>query len=117
MTNRWSVIMASAAGMIAVGPAAAADIKPIYKAPPVSFVLPSWSGTYLGAHIGGLFGGKIFTNDAVLPDGMIGANSAVRGWFGGLQTGYNYQINWLVLGVEGEFTWSRSHGNFPCISV
>jgi outer membrane immunogenic protein len=117
MSNRWSVIIASVAGMIAVGAAAAADIKPIYKAPPVSSMLPYWSGVYLGAHTGGLFGGKIFTSDPVLPDGMIGANSPVRGWFGGLQTGYNYQINWLVLGVEGEFTWARSHGNFPCSSV
>ena len=115
MTNRWSVIMASAAGMIAVGPAAAADIKPIYKAPPVSFVTSSWSGIYLGAHLGDLLGGKIFTNDSVFPNGMI-ANSSVRGWFGGLQTGYNYQMDWLVLGVEGEFTWSRSHGNFSCAS-
>ena len=116
MSPRWSVVIAFAAAMIAVGRADAADIKLIYKAPPASFVRPSWSGIYLGAHIGGLFGSKTFISNSAAPSGIIDANSSVRSWLGGLQTGYNYQIDWLVLGVEGEFTWSRAHGGFPCFS-
>ena len=101
--------------MIAVSPAGAADkpAEPIYKAAPASLVMPYWTGIYLGAHIGGMFGSKIFTDS----DGIIEANSSLRGWFGGLQTGYNYRLGWLVLGVEGEFTWSRARGVFPCFSL
>ena len=101
--------------MIAVSPAGAADkpAEPIYKAAPASLVMPYWTGIYLGAHIGGMFGSKIFTDS----DGIIEANSSLRGWFGGLQTGYNYRLGWLVLGVEGESTWSRARGVFPCFSL
>jgi len=49
--------------------------------------------------------------------GVIDANSSVRGWLSGFQAGYNYQVNWLVLGVEGEFTWSRVRSGFPCVDV
>ena len=33
------------------------------------------------------------------------------------RTGYNYRLGWLVLGVEGESTWSRARGVFPCFSL
>jgi outer membrane immunogenic protein len=98
-----------------VSPADAADkpAKPIYNPTPASLVTPFWTGTYLGAHIGGLFDSKIFTDS----DGTIDANPSLHGWLGGLQTGYNYQLGWLVLGGEGEFTWSRARGVFPCFSL
>jgi outer membrane immunogenic protein len=115
MSRRWPIAIASTAVMIAVSPAVAADepTKPIYNAAPASLVMPSWTGIYLGAHIGGLFGSKKFTDS----DGVIDANPSLRGWLGGLQTGYNYQLGWLVLGVEGEFTWSGARRDFPCFSL
>jgi outer membrane immunogenic protein len=115
MSRRWPTAIASAAVMIAVSPAGAADeaVRPIDNAAPASLVMPYWTGTYLGAHIGGLFGNKRFTDG----DGVIDASSSLRGWLGGLQVGYNHQQGWLVLGVEGEFTWSDARRGFPCFSL
>jgi hypothetical protein len=30
----------------------------------------------------------------------------VKGFIGGLQVGYNHRFNWLLVGYEGDFTWS-----------
>jgi len=97
--------------IIAVGSADAADKPdtPIYDPAPASF----WTGTYLGAHIGGLFGTRTLTDSA----DTIDPNPSLHGWLGGLQTGYNYQLGWLVLGGEGEFTWSRARSVFSCFSL
>ena len=38
----------------------------------------------------------------------------MRGGLGGLQAGYNHQFNWLVVGVEGDFTWTGVNNSFSC---
>jgi outer membrane immunogenic protein len=82
-------------------PANAADMPLKFPpfAPPVS--TNPWSGFYLGANVGGA------------PDfALDGAN--VRSWIGGFQLGYNYQIDWFVVGVEGNFDWAGMRNNFSC---
>jgi outer membrane immunogenic protein len=74
----------------------------------------SWSGVYIGGHIGGGWGDQDVTDQ-----GLIGfilgvpavQNVKTRGFLGGLQAGWNYQIGRLVVGNEVEFSWSNVRGS------
>ena len=102
---------AFAAGTVALGCAAmAADLPPpvVTKAPvaPVAYApeaIYSWTGFYIGANAGGGFLGSTWS------DPLTGANNRFNsgvGFLGGGQIGANYQVNRLVLGVEGDFDWT-----------
>lgn len=78
---------------------APAPVAPVVYAPPVY----NWSGFYVGGHVGGGF------EDLKWSDPF---NSAVNdtfnggGFLGGAQIGANAQFNWLVVGLEGDFSWT-----------
>jgi len=105
--KRLSVsLSAIALGLSAVtGSAFAADMP--LKAPPLP--VWSWTGFYVGANFG--YGWGRWDSDsisAIFPDGVTTtADPDVKGWFGGVTAGYNWQASqqW-VLGVEGDFDWS-----------
>lgn len=103
--------------VLAVSPrsAAAADLGPMFvKAPPVPVTDP-WTGFYAGAHFGFGWGKKVWVNNYPVYDGIIDADAHTQGVLGGFQFGFNYQINWLVLGLEGDFSWSDVHNtDFTC---
>jgi len=101
-------------------------------APPVAMPF-SWTGFYVGANIGGGWGTNHSANFAPNdPDSaalfgvgfMPGSTDgfAGRGALGGLQLGYNWQLNrnWLV-GLEADFDLSGMNfsgvGNSPFIDV
>jgi len=90
-------VVSVSVGLVALAlPAAAADVRVRNTpAPAAVFVAPptNWSGFYLGGHIG--WGNSSFDD-----------NGSVDGFVGGLQAGYNYQINQLVFGAEGEISWT-----------
>ena len=72
----------------------------------------SWTGPYIGAHIGYGFG----ETDADLTLGGVPIAGTeedydIDGLFGGVQAGYNYQINQLVLGVETDFSLADINGD------
>jgi outer membrane immunogenic protein len=76
----------------------------------------SWTGFYLGGHVGAGWGtveSNIDLGGATLPFSSHGTN----GMIGGLQAGYNWQTGWLVLGVEGDWSWSGIKGTAPCLVV
>lgn len=84
----------------------AADMKvkaPVYKAPPPSF---SWSGFYLGAEFGYLWGSTKVVDNGVLTD----ADAATDGAFAGGLAGVNWQNGNLVLGLETDFGWTDAKG-------
>lgn len=93
--------------VLASGSAAiAADMKvkaPVYKAPPPSF---SWSGFYVGAEFGYLWGSTRVVDNGVLTD----ANAATDGAFAGGIAGVNWQNGNLVLGLETDFGWTNASG-------
>jgi opacity protein-like surface antigen len=94
--------------------ARAADLSPVFKAPPAP-VIPSWTGFYFGGHLGYGWGEKRFIDNFPVFDGEVDAEPHVDGAIGGLQAGYNYQLNSLLLGVEADFTWSDvGNRNFSC---
>jgi len=97
--------------------AEAADLRapPAYKAPVVAPGY-SWSGCYLGGHIGGGWARKQITggvnpffNPFFSPTGVD-----LDGFLGGGQAGCDYQFatNW-VIGVEGTVSWSNLRGDAP----
>src|SRR5262249_51067999 len=80
----------------------------------------SWTGFYIGAHVGYGWGTIESTNvngNAPFPPGSSHSTD-VNGILGGVQAGYNYQFapNW-VAGLEGEFSWSGIDGNSTEASV
>jgi outer membrane immunogenic protein len=109
----WRVGIAAAFLMFALDGVKAAELP--VKAPPVVAV-PLWTGFYAGSNIGGGWSQKTFIDTFPDSDGEVDATPRAKGWVGGLQTGYNYQINSLLLGVEGDFTWLGTHSQFSCFN-
>ena len=68
------------------------------KAPPPVVVAPpfSWSGFYIGAHVGGAKVERCLSSDFFDAEACIDRT----GWLGGGQIGYNWQAGQVVFGVE-----------------
>ena len=104
-----AALISAAAVSLIPGEAAAADLV---AAPPVVVeplpVAHDWTGPYFGLHGGYGWGNVEGDDDDFDGDGdvdLFDGNDLSGGLFGA-QLGYNYQWNWLVLGVEGDATWS-----------
>ena len=97
-------LLLGAAGLLALAaPAAAADMRPVTKAPPVPAPVVqvyNWTGFYIGGHVGGAFAGN---------DTLAGSNGR---FLGGGQVGFDYQFgpNW-VAGVEAQYSWLGGNSN------
>ena len=92
-------------------PAFAADMA--VKAPPprpAPAPVYSWTGWYVGAHIGYGWDREdpsiVICHCVVDPPVPFDAKDIL----GGLQAGFNYQFNALVVGVEGDFAWTGIKG-------
>lgn len=94
--------------------AVAADLPqlPPLAPPPV---LWSWTGPYLGIHVGGSFGHSSFSDTAgpALYGGQVRTPSALAGG----QVGFNWQPdrNWLV-GVEADVSGLNGDGTNTCLA-
>jgi len=82
-------------------PALAADVgRPVYRAPPPAPVYPvygfSWTGCYVGGHIGGLWAHKEwFDRDPFsVTFGQSEGTHDPSGLLGGVQAGCDYQFAW-----------------------
>ena len=145
--SRMGMGMLVVAGMIALNVgASAADlaVQPVLKAPPRPAPVFSWTGFYIGGHLGGGWGTSEGTLTNVTIDrqcpvvatGTIVAldircipgsrtisglgiplwQTQTNGFLGGGQAGYNLQLsNWAVIGVEGDIAWTDIKGTSPCI--
>ena len=102
--------------------ASAADMPtkaPIYKAPVVAPL--NWSGFYVGGNVGGaaISSGQI--TEFIPGPGQSGWDGAGNfmplgsqsSFLGGLQLGYNYQVNQFVLGIEADVDWLRYSVSAP----
>jgi outer membrane immunogenic protein len=111
-----TLIIASVA-LVASGLAAsAADLRrpaPVAAMSPVPMAY-NWNGFYVGGHIGGGWqSGDSTLLGAPAPlffplGTTIGGDGS--GFLGGLQVGYNYQVNpnWLI-GIEGDISWTNTN--------
>ncbi|HEV7256019.1 MAG TPA: outer membrane protein [Mesorhizobium sp.] len=76
----------------------------------------TWTGFYVGLHAGYGFGDT--ETEYYIGDDAFGNTAGfepnqdydIDGFLGGVQVGYNHQINNLVLGVEADFSFSNIEG-------
>ena len=115
MGKRLGFLGTAALIQIAVTMGARAADMPI-KVPPAVVPLATWTGFYVGANVGGGFSQKKFIDNFPTPDGVLDASPNPSAWVGGLQAGYNYQINSLLFGLEGGFTWLGARSTFSCFN-
>jgi outer membrane immunogenic protein len=115
---------------MAAAPATAADLP--YKVPPPVVPAWSWTGCYIGGHVGGGFGRKDWSPDpsdvaaglsiqthgsligqaaqAPLPVTDLGSDF-VTGILGGVQGGCDYQFSQhFLVGAQADFSWSNLSG-------
>lgn len=110
--RRFVVALLSAAAMGAVS-ASATELPvkaPIVKAPP-SVAPYNWTGFYVGGHAG-IAAGKFDWSFPGTTSAPINHNFSK--FAGGAQLGFNYQINWLVLGIEGSGTFGNMNSESAC---
>jgi outer membrane immunogenic protein len=100
------------------GMAAAADLGvrgPAYKAAPPPAPYFSWTGCFIGGHVGGLWATKDWT-DRTTPGGAtfgrsLGSHDA-DGGLGGIQAGCDYQFaGGFVVGIQGDYAWTDTDGS------
>lgn len=129
---RKTFIAAAAAFAVAsggmIGQAAAADLD-FMPAPPPPVFVPTWAGFYIGGHVGygeGDFDTRVdldYFDDIndLRNDSYSFFNSlSPSGLVGGVQGGYNWQINQLVLGIEADISftdWGHSRSSFDSDDV
>jgi outer membrane immunogenic protein len=97
------------------GAAVALVANPAFAGPPAPVVAPvssfSWTGCYVGGHVGGGWGESVLTNFSEPPLGPASPAADISGWLAGGQFGCNYQFagNW-VAGVEVADSWANIRG-------
>jgi outer membrane immunogenic protein len=107
-----STFVSAIAGVFALaGAASAADLSPVYKAPP-AVVAPAfnWNGFYVGANLGGAWASDTVTQSTRVSP-FSSTNVTSSGVVGGGQLGYNWVAlpNWL-LGVEADVSGADLNG-------
>jgi len=119
MLRHALIVTAALASLAVTSSAFAADLpaRPAYR--PVTMMDNyNWTGWYFGAHIGA--GQQTSDSTVDVPALALGgfplSNGTGNGMIGGVQGGYNYQMGWAVVGIEGAFSWSDIHGDAPCFA-
>jgi outer membrane immunogenic protein len=107
--KKLAIAIAAIAAIALIGtPVLAADLnkRPVNKAPPPPPPAPiySWTGLYLGGHVGGVWANVDYThiNNGGVVEGFSQNASAVTG---GIHGGGMYQWGNVVLGIEGTYSW------------
>jgi outer membrane immunogenic protein len=99
----------------ASGSAFAADIPPPAPPPAAQLQWPSapydWTGFYVGINGGGVWGQSDQTQ---IPASTTSGSFGVSGGLVGGTVGFNFQIDRLVLGLEGDLDWAHIGGTAPC---
>ncbi len=92
---------------ISVGAAADLGARPVYKAPPIVAPVYNWTGCYLGANAGGIWG----TSNIDIPGYPSNFDIKSSSFIGGGQLGCNYQAQQFVFGIEGNWDWMDLSGD------
>ena len=115
------ILLAATAMTLVATSAMAADMRypvrrpapaPAYVPPPVPY--SSWTGCFVGGHVGGLWSEKDWTVNAAdpffLPGRSFGSHDA-NSWLGGVQVGCDYQFaGGFVIGIQGDYAWTDAEG-------
>jgi outer membrane immunogenic protein len=116
------LMLATAAlgALTAAGPVLAADLpaRMPYKAPPPPIPYFSWTGCYIGGHVGGAWEHRDLENGTIVATTALGATTTflntggfdTSGWLAGGQAGCQWQITSVVFGIEGDGSWTNLSG-------
>jgi outer membrane immunogenic protein len=120
----------AAVATFAATSAFAADLPVRYNKapPPVAVQVFSWTGFYIGGHVGWASArhrsaqvedGAFDPIADPAPDLFDFPGGRENGVFGGLQAGYNWQFNNVVLGIEGDVGYLGINGSrsFPALGA
>src|SRR5262245_39544531 len=132
--RKFLLATSAAALVMAAAPATAADLP--VKARPLPPPAPvfSWTGFYVGAHLGGawgttestlrsasacaFFGGKSDGCDSISGFSVPISQTQTNGFLGGVHGGYHLQVApSLAPVVEAQFSWTDLQGTSPCVLV
>ena len=104
--------------------AMAADLPargPAVAPAPVAVPIFTWTGFYAGLHAGAAWQDRdncpqlaTYTNGVATPVATFAPNcdnGRRTNFIGGVQIGYNWQINNFVIGAEGDISWLGNRGN------
>ena len=111
-------LLGTTVAFAALGFAAAANAAdlPVYKATPAPAAW-DWTGVYFEGHVGYGWGNKKMFDIFPFPDGEVDADKAIGGALGGVQAGYRHQFGRLVVGIQGDYSWSGvGAGHFNCFT-
>ena len=116
MKHRLIIGALAALPLLAASLSAQAADMPLYKAPPPAPVPFSWTGFYIGAHVGGGWGSREFDFNDLTPAApfLWDSSAPVNGPLAGGQIGANWQAGWAVLGVEADGSWANLQGKGIC---
>ena len=109
-------ILLASVGLLAlsVASASAADIqrRQAMPAKAPAYIMPvyNWTGPYIGISGGGAFG----RSDVGAP--LSSGTFNTKGGLVGGTLGYNYQMGQVVLGLEGDGSWSNIRGSGTCLA-
>jgi len=109
MRTKIVTLLAAALSLGFVQAASAADmpVKMPVKAAPIVAPVYNWTGFYVGIN-GGIGWGRTNQTDT---SGVTSGTYTQTGALAGGTVGYNYQINNIVLGIEGDFDWANINGS------
>ncbi|MFK4728043.1 outer membrane beta-barrel protein [Bradyrhizobium niftali] len=103
---------ATTIALVASGAATSADLEPSLQLPPAVW---SWSGGYIGGHLGGGYGRTSFSNPYGPP--IYGDIIDTPVFLAGGQIGYNWQKNSWVFGVQLDASGAVSDGTNTCLAA
>ncbi len=114
MSISLKTFLAAAIGTALIATSAkAADIGPHYTKAPVAAPLWSWTGFYVGGHVGGGFSeANVSAFAPAWPSDPGNFSTNGNGVVGGGQIGFNWQFgpNW-VIGIEGDISGTGIRNN------
>jgi outer membrane immunogenic protein len=116
IVRRLQCALLAAVAVIGFGSIASAADMAVKAVPAIGAapVVQTWTGWYVGAHVGWGWATHDYTSTngtGLFPVGFVYPTLHGNGVLGGLQGGYNYQFGSWVVGIEGEYTWSDLHGS------
>ena len=103
-------------GSLGLGAAQAADIARPAPPAPAPIAIFTWTGCYIGGHVGFGWGDKTWRDPAF--SNVEFAHTKPDGALGGGQIGCDYQTGQWVFGIEGQASWADlSASAFDTLSV
>jgi outer membrane immunogenic protein len=119
MRDRYLLQAVAMIALLGVAPAVAADM-PVRVAAPAVAPVYSWSGFYVGGHLGwGWEDSKttVVNTGALFPAGFVFDSTRSDGFIAGGQAGFNYQVGPWVFGIEGDISWAQIRGSESTLAV